>query len=84
MNKKRLAAIHALEDELQDVVARALELSGDAMSLRDEEREYLDNMPESLQDGDKGQRAEAAIEILDAIIEALEELQNVQSFTDVE
>lgn len=56
-----LVDIQALED-----------LKGEVEQARDDEQEYLDNMPESLQGGDKGQAAEAAISALEQAIEALE------------
>lgn len=48
------------------------QVKSDLESARDEEQDYLDNMPESLQGGDKGQAAEAAVSALESAIEALE------------
>ena len=56
-----LVDIQALED-----------LKGEVEQARDDEQDYLDNMPESLQGGDKGQAAEAAVSALESAIEALE------------
>lgn len=42
-------------------------------TARDEEQEFFDNMPESFQQADKGQAAEAAVESLDNAISSIEE-----------
>lgn len=42
-------------------------------SIRDEEQEYLDNMPESLQGGEKGDMAQSAIDAMDAALDSLTE-----------
>ena len=41
--------------------------------VRDEEQDDFDNMPESLQESDNGQRMEEAIDHLDDALRALEE-----------
>jgi septal ring factor EnvC (AmiA/AmiB activator) len=66
MNKKRREAI-------DDLVNKINEIKEAAESLRDEEQEAFDNMPESLQQGDKGQAMEEAISNLDDAVNALEE-----------
>jgi hypothetical protein len=42
-------------------------------TAKDEEQDYLDNMPESLQGGDKGQKAEEAISNLEDAISSIED-----------
>lgn len=50
-------------------IAKAAALIEDAKSILEdalaEEQEYLDNMPESFQNGEKGELAQAAIDALD-------------------
>lgn len=41
-------------------------------SARDDEQEYFDNMPDSLKDGEKGEKAQTAIDALDEAISACE------------
>jgi len=41
-------------------------------SLRDEEQEYYDNMPEGLQAGSKGEAAESAVGALEYAMEDIE------------
>ena len=42
--------------------------------LRDELQDWLDNMPENLQGGQKAEQLEAAIDELDQIIDTLDEV----------
>lgn len=79
MNKDRRKAIDAQIERLREAheeLARVLSTAQSAMDaltdLKDEEKEYFDNMPESLQGGDKGQAAEAAISELESAISELE------------
>ena len=58
MNQKRRNAIDALIAKLED-------LKSEVEAIRDEEQEYFDAMPESLQGGDKGTVAEEAISSLE-------------------
>lgn len=59
-------------------IARARDLLGEARTIlevaRDEERDYFDNMPESIQEGAKGEKAEAVAETLEEAIDDLESL----------
>lgn len=67
MNKQRRADLQrakALIEEAQTIVAQAAE----------DEQEYFDNMPESLQGGDKGQAAEQVAMDLDDMASRLEDL----------
>jgi hypothetical protein len=66
MNAKRRGEIRGLE-------ARIELLRDELDALREEEQEYFDNMPESLQAGDRGERAEAAVAALDEAIEGLDD-----------
>lgn len=57
MNDARRKLLRQLATDLQ-VIASTLD------GLKDEEQEYYDNMPESFQNGDKGEKAQAAIDAL--------------------
>ena len=41
-------------------------------TCRDQEQDYRDNMPEAIGEGDKGQKADAAIENLSDVIDQIE------------
>ena len=64
MNKDRRKVIEEARSEIE----RAMGIIDDAKSMiesaKDEEQDYFDNMPESFQQGDKGQQAEAAVSAL--------------------
>ena len=53
MNKQRRKELETISDEIEKLIER-LE------SARDDEQEYFDNMPESIQAGERGERAEYA------------------------
>jgi len=63
MNKDRRKRIG---DVLE--ILRAIDLE----SIKDEEQDAFDNMPESLQQGDRGQDAETAISNLEEAINSIE------------
>lgn len=60
MNKDR-------RKKLEDIASRLEILQGDLYMLAEEEREYYDNMPESIQGGERGDKAQ---EIADWLEEA--------------
>jgi len=66
MNKQRRGQIAKIAEAIS-------ELSSKLETLRDEEQEYLDNMPESMRGGEKAQAAESAISNLEDVITNLEE-----------
>jgi hypothetical protein len=69
MNKDRRTSLEAIANKIDG-------LKCELETLRDEEQEYFDNMPESLQGSDKGETAENAISNLDDAINSLEESMN--------
>jgi flagellar biosynthesis chaperone FliJ len=75
MNKERRRQLtEALE--MLTVVKDRLEI------IRDEEQEYYDNMPESFQDGTKGERAQEAIDSIESIISSLDDA--IDGFSGIE
>lgn len=86
MNKERrkqLADARDLIDKAEGLLSEAKEMLEGA---KDDEQEYFDNMPESLQGGDKGQLAEAAVSALDDAVNeldsAIEACQNVGGYIE--
>ena len=65
MNKAR-------REEIARLITEAEELKGMIESIREEEQEYYDNMPESLQQGERGQNAESAVSELEDAIDAMD------------
>jgi uncharacterized coiled-coil DUF342 family protein len=86
MNDQRRKTIKELRERVeaaQKIVEHAIselhsvsfeDFVGEAEELRDEEQDYLDNMPESLQGGEKGEKASEAINYLEEAHSAFEEL----------
>lgn len=64
MNKQRREAIEAIRQRLDDII-------GEVETLKDEEQDYLDNMPENMQQGEKGSQAETAVEALTDACESI-------------
>jgi hypothetical protein len=71
MNKDRRDAIKAVIKVL-DRLPDWDDMQATVEALRDEEQEYFDNIPESLQGGDRGMAAESAIQFMDEAISAIE------------
>lgn len=74
MNNARRKAIDGLIQRAQELATATQELITEIEAIRDEEQDYFDAMPESLQGGEKGQKAEEAISQLDDAISGLEAL----------
>ena len=87
MNNDRRKAIRALYPQVEDLEklheaakaaieafhAAAEELKGDVETIRDEEQEYINNLPENMQQGEKAQNAEQAVSDLDEAADMLYE-----------
>jgi hypothetical protein len=63
------------------------DIQGDIETIKDEEQEYIDNLPESLQGGEKASMAEEAVSNLDDAYSHMEEAvasfqEPGESFTD--
>jgi len=56
---------------IADTIEKLEELKSDVESIRDEEEEYKDNMPENLSLSEKYEKAEEAVSDLEYAIEAL-------------
>lgn len=65
MNKQR-------RKQIEDLINKIEECMAEAETIASEERDYYDAMPESLQNGDKGQAASDAADTLDQARDDLE------------
>lgn len=78
MNKQRRKEISRIIEEIESAVSTAKEkleeLQIDIESVRDEEQEYMDNMPENLQGSERYETAEQAVDNLDNAASSIEEL----------
>ena len=93
MNKERRNNIQRLNEQLEklkgqveDLMCEFESVLEDAEAIRDEEQEYFDNMPESLQGGEKGDTAQNNIDVLDDYVYTIEaakdELDSIITFLD--
>lgn len=76
MNNSRRKELANLIDRIEAMQGAIDDIKGDLEAVRDDEQEYRDNMPESLGDGDKGQRADEVVSTLD---DALGDLGDIES-----
>lgn len=76
MNATRRKALEALKGRIESAVAELHEVKEEIATLRDEEQEFYDNMPEGLQNGEKGEKATASIDALQEAYDALDALNS--------
>lgn len=72
MNKARRKQIAAVKARIGELLKLAESIREDVESIRDDEQDFRDNMPDAIADGAKGERADAAIEALNEVVENLE------------
>jgi len=65
MNKERRKQIQAAIDRMKDAQSAAEEAKEILEGVKDDEQEYRDNMPESLQSSEKADVADSAISSLE-------------------
>jgi DNA repair ATPase RecN len=97
MNKERrkrietaIKSVEGLEELIHGLTTALSEIQSEIESIRDEEQEYLDNMPEAMQSGSKGEVAQDAInnlgsayEPIDSLLSTLEEFSSESVTTDL-
>lgn len=84
MNKarrKNLKVILARMDELTAVIE---EVKEDLQEVLDEEEEALGNLPESIQEGELGQKMQGYVDILEEVIDSLGELDSYDLYQKIE
>jgi len=76
MNKARRKAISKILSEIEglDINDKFEDLRSELETIKDEEEEAYNNLPESMQNGDKGEAMQAAIDSLDNAIQALSDI----------
>lgn len=77
MNKDRRKQLNALQDRLQqtglrDAMANLIAIRDELESIKDDEREAFDNLPESLQDSDREYPAEQLEEACETIADLID------------
>lgn len=74
MNNQRRKQIESIKGRIAALLSEAESIKSDVEEIRDEEQDYRDNMPESFADGEKGEKADAAIDALEEVIQDLDSL----------
>lgn len=72
MNKQRRKSIESLKETIAELAGKLDDLRNEVETIKDDEQEYHDNMPESLQNGDKGSNAQEAISCLEQAYDAID------------
>lgn len=74
MNRMRRKELARIVEKLERLEALRLEIKEELETVMEEEQEALDNMPESLQDGEKGQQMQEYIDAMESALDDLEEI----------
>jgi hypothetical protein len=65
-----------IADKEENWSGRVSDIKSDLETLRDEEQDYYDGMPEGLKGSERGEGAQAAVDALENAISKLEEMEN--------
>ena len=74
MNKLRRKALTELVKKLEEIQSDICAACESLAELRDEEEEYIENMPEGIRYSERGERAETAFDNLTGAVEDIENL----------
>ncbi len=74
MNKDRRKEIAKAVALLQPLIGQLEEIRSIVETVAQEERDYYDNMPENMQSGENGERADQAASDLEEVQSALDEI----------
>ena len=81
MNRIRRKELARLIEKLEELDALRSEIQEELEAVMDEEQEALDNMPENLQDGERGQQMQEYIDAMKSVVYDLENF-DVESLMD--
>jgi len=79
MNKERRKQVSEIADRIKTLKTMAAEIKEAIECIRDDEQEYFDNMPESLQGGEKGDAAQEFISACDEVSSALDSVDDIDT-----
>ena len=74
MNKQRRRALGALIPQLEMMCTLREEITDRLDTIMGEEQEALDNLPESLQESERGQQMQEYIDTMEEVLDALQEI----------
>ena len=76
MNKIRRKNIQQLITKIPELQGEMETLLEDIEAVKDEESEYLENIPENMQSSERYERAETAVECLESAYDTFEEAKD--------
>lgn len=82
MNKARRAELDKALAETQGLAEQLSSLKETLEQIKDDEQEYYNNMPESLQGGAKGDAAQSVVSALENAIENLGDMDEVINYIE--
>lgn len=81
MNAQRRKALKAVITKLEDLESLRQEIKEELEDIMDEEQESFDNMPEGLQESDRGQQMQEYISTMEGAIDDLDSM-DIDGLTD--
>lgn len=72
MNNERRKALRDLAARIDTKIDELSELMSELETLKEEEQEVFDNMPESFQQGERGEKVQSAIDNLEEATSAID------------
>lgn len=75
MNNERRKEIDRLMGRVSSLLSDLSEIKDSIENVRDEEQEYLDNLPLNMQEGERAEKAQAAIDALDKVLSSLDDFE---------
>lgn len=74
MNRERRKRLQAVCAKMEAIAAEMEDIKESLQSIKEEEEEALSNLPEGLQDSERGQNMQGYIDTLDDVVDSLFEL----------
>lgn len=81
MNKIRRKELASIVAKLEALDALRLEIKDELEAVMDEEQEALDNLPESLQESERGEQMQEYLDAMESALGDLEEI-DIESISD--
>lgn len=74
MNRDRRKALKVILGKMEGLTSKIEEVKEALQEVIDEEEEALGNLPESIQDSERGETMQGYIDAMEEVVEALDEL----------
>lgn len=84
MNNTRRKQIKEILKKVDDLQALAADIASMIEEVKDEEQDYMDNMPENLQGSERYSKAEEAVDALDTAQQYAEDLDIEEIISNLE